>query len=79
MLKTQTDWREQMQVITKELAKLEQLDWTKDDKVAERVFPYVLREAINLLLNAKPKDEKFLRDHMSTSEMASKVLSALTE
>ena len=79
MLETKQDWRKQMMSITKELAKLEKLVWSKDKKVAESVFPYVLVEAINLLLNAQPKDGKFIVDFTRTAEKTEKMLEALTE
>ena len=78
ILKTKSDWREQMKIITKELAKLEKLNWVKDEKVAESIFPYVLIEAINLLLNAQPKDGKFIVDYTRTSKKTRKMLEALT-
>lgn len=79
MLATKHDWRKQMMSITKELAKLEKLNWSKDKKIAESVFPYVLVEAINLLLNASPKDEMRIVDYTKTSEKTKKMLDALTE
>lgn len=78
-MKNQREWRDKMKSITKELAKLEKLNWAADTKVAESVFPYVLIEAINLLLNAKPKDEVYITDYTETSEKTRKVLEALTE
>lgn len=65
--------------ITKELAKLERLNWSKDKAIADSIFPYVLVEAINLLLNAQPKDGKFIVDYTRTSEKTKKMLDALTE
>lgn len=40
-----------------ELAKLESMNWAKDEDVAESVFPYVLIEAMNLLKNSKIVDD----------------------
>jgi hypothetical protein len=79
MLKTKQDWRKQMKSITKELAKLEKMNWAKNDEIADSIFPYVLVEAINLLLNAQPKEEKFIKDWMATEEKMKKVIEILTE
>lgn len=39
-----------------ELAKLESSNWASDDDVAKRVCPYVLIDAINILLNSEIVD-----------------------
>ena len=41
--------------IIKELAMLEKLGWASDKKIAATIFPYVLVEAINLLMNSDLK------------------------
>lgn len=39
-----------------ELARLESMNWSKDDAVAATIFPYVLVEAINILKNSNIVD-----------------------
>ena len=46
------DWNKHKQEIMAELARLEEMNWAADDKVAATIFPYVLVEAINLLKNS---------------------------
>ena len=79
LLKTQQDWRIKMKAVITELAGLEELNWAADEKVAENIFPYVLIEAINLLLNAEPKEEKFIRDYTATGDMTEKLINLLKE
>ena len=68
-----------MKAVTMELARLEELNWAADKKVAESIFPYVLVEAINLLLNAEPKDEKLIKDYMVSGDVAKKLINLLKE
>ncbi len=60
------------EVLLKELAKLEQLNWAKDDEVADTVFPYVLIEAMNYILNSTPNATIF--DYAETSDTARAML-----
>lgn len=47
-----TDWKKHKEYIMMELARLDELDWGVDSKVAESIFPYVLVEAVNILKNS---------------------------
>jgi hypothetical protein len=69
-------YEEHKQGMIKELARLESMNWSKDEKVAGSIFPYVLVEAINLLMNSQAKDE--VRDYMLTGEQMNKTLNSLS-
>lgn len=64
-------------LIIQELAKLERLNWSKDKKIASSIFPYVLVEAINLLLNSTVNEECV--DYMSTSKEVRETLDSILE
>jgi len=61
--------------IIKELAKLERMNWAKDESIADTIFPYVLLEAINLLKNSKLIDNPV--DYTKTSEDSKKMLAEI--
>jgi hypothetical protein len=66
------DYESKKESIIKELAKLERLNWSADEKVADSVFPYVLVEAINILKNSKINSE--FVEYTKTSEDTNKLL-----
>jgi len=53
--------------IVSELARLEKIGWG-NEKTDPTIFPYVIIEAINLLINSQPK--KTMTDYTQTGEMA---------
>lgn len=69
------DWDEQKKNIMRELARLEQMNWAADDKVAQTIFPYVLVEAINLLKNSTLVDNPV--DYADSGENATKMVKEL--
>ena len=76
-MKVTNNWDKQKESILKELAKLEDLNWAKDEKVADSVFPYVLVEAINLLKNSKIIDNPI--DYTKTVKDTNKMIKQLKE
>jgi len=54
--------------IVSELARMEKIGWG-NDKTDPTIFPYVIIEAINLLINSQPKPK--MTDYTKTGEMAS--------
>jgi hypothetical protein len=70
--KTVTNRKE---VIIKELAKLESMNWAADNEVAESVFPYVLIEAINILKNSTIVDSPY--DYAKTGKQAKAMLTQI--
>lgn len=69
-------WEEKKRFLLVELAKLEQMNWNSDPAVAEQVFPYVLVEAIDVLLNSKIVDHP--KSRTNTSEETAAMLADLT-
>ena len=61
--------------IIQELARLEQMDWAKDEKIKHTIFPYVLMEAINMLKNSKEIDNPV--DYFPTGKEARKMIDKL--
>ena len=54
--------------VIKELARLETMDWGKDEMVAASISPYILVEAINILLNSEIIENPI--DRVTTGEDA---------
>ncbi len=61
--------------IIQELARLESMNWAKDKKIAHAIFPYVLMDAINMLMNSKKIDNPV--DYFSTGKKARKMIDKL--
>lgn len=65
--------------VIKELARLEKMDNYLNDKAAATIYPYVILEAINLLVNSKivddPKD--YTQSGLSTDKMVDEMLKGL--
>jgi hypothetical protein len=70
------DWNKHKQEITAELARLEEMNWAADDKVAATIFPYVLLEAINILKNSTIVPNPV--DYAETGDGAIKMIDELT-
>ena len=62
---TTAEYQKQRLEIIRELGRLENIGWG-NDKTDETIFPYVIIEAINLLLNSQP--EQKLVDFTPTGE-----------
>jgi len=62
-------------VILKELAKLEGMNWSKDKDIASQIFPYILVDTIELLLNSKTNP--VWKDYTNTSDKTKKMLENL--
>lgn len=73
-MKTKQQWEIHKKSIMAELAKLEELNWTKNDVVADSVFPYVLIEAINLLKNSEIVENPV--DYAETGEKAQELINS---
>jgi hypothetical protein len=71
-IETKAKMKKQKETIIKELAKLETLNWTADEKVAGTIFPYVLVEAINLLKNSEIIENPV--DYCSNSDDTNKMI-----
>ncbi len=52
---TTEDYNSQKLSIIQELARMEKIGWG-NDKTDDKIFPYVIIEAIKLLMNSKPTD-----------------------
>ena len=62
---TTADYQIKRLEIIRELGRLENIGWG-NDKTDETIFPYVIIEAMNLLLNSRPEQE--LVDFTPTGE-----------
>ena len=64
---TKEKYKENKLSIIQSLARLEKLGWGSD-KADDTIFPYVIIEAINLLMNSEPTD--VLMDYTATGDSA---------
>ena len=74
-MKTAADYVDHKGYIIKELARLESMPWSENDKVSETIFPYVIVEAINLLLNSQPIED--LKDNTLTGKLTKEMLNKI--
>jgi len=65
------DYTSQKLSIIQELARLEKIGWG-NEKTDPTIFPYVIIEAINLLMNSKPAD--VLMDYTQTGKLAEEMV-----
>ena len=70
-MKTKEEYKSHKLKMIEELARLEKIGWG-NDKTDPVIFPYVIIEAINLLMNSQPVE--VLMDYTNTGKLAGEMV-----